>query len=161
MRESSWQSNSSTEAIEKLQRMNRVLLGENHLLKSKLKDCEKLNETLKNENDLFSRLHNQSNETQSNSQKRSNMDDLLAGFMAEMRELRLRLEDSIRTNDALRAQLEMRLSEGAGDGSASSAPDQIILIRENDSLRTELLKKDQSNEKLKKTIDGLTREQTR
>ena len=89
------------------------------------------------------------------------MDDLLAGFMAEMRELRLRLEDSIRTNDALRAQLEMRLSERAGDGSASSAPDQIILIRENDSLRTELLKKDQSNEKLKKTIDGLTREQTR
>lgn len=89
------------------------------------------------------------------------MDDLLAGFMAEMRELRLRLEDSIRTNDALRAQLEMRLSEGASDGSASSAPDQIILIRENDSLRTELLKKDQSNEKLKKTIDGLTREQTR
>lgn len=89
------------------------------------------------------------------------MDDLLAGFMAEMRELRLRLEDSIRTNDALRAQLEMRLSEGAGDGSASNAPDQIILIRENDSLRTELLKKDQSNEKLKKTIDGLTREQTR
>lgn len=161
MRESSSQSNSSTEAIEKLQQMNRVLLGENHLLKSKLKDCEKLNETLKNENDLFSRLHNQSNETQSNSQKRSNMDDLLAGFMAEMRELRLRLEDSIRTNDALRAQLEMRLSEGAGDGSASSAPDQIILIRENDSLRTELLKKDQSNEKLKKTIDGLTREQTR
>lgn len=161
MRESSSQSNSSTEAIEKLQQMNRVLLGENHLLKSKLKDCEKLNETLKNENDLFSRLHNQSNETQSNSQKQSNMDDLLAGFMAEMRELRLRLEDSIRTNDALRAQLEMRLSEGAGDGSASSAPDQIILIRENDSLRTELLKKDQSNEKLKKTIDGLTREQTR
>ena len=89
------------------------------------------------------------------------MDDLLAGFMAEMRELRLRLEDSIRTNDALRAQLEMRLSEGAGDGSTSSASDQIILIRENDSLRTELLKKDQSNEKLKKTIDGLTLEQTR
>ena len=141
--------------------MNRVLLGENHLLKSKLKDSEKLNETLRNENDMFSRLHNQSTETQATSQKRSTMDDLLAGFMAEMRELRLRLEDSIRTNDALRAQLEMRLSEGTDDGSAASGPDQIILIRENDSLRTELVEKDRANEKLKRTIGGLKREQTR
>ncbi|XP_022783797.1 myomegalin-like isoform X2 [Stylophora pistillata] len=160
-RESSPQSNSLFEANEKLQQMNRVLLGENHLLKSKLKDSEKLNETLRNENDMFSRLHNQSTETQATSQKRSTMDDLLAGFMAEMRELRLRLEDSIRTNDALRAQLEMRLSEGTDDGSAASGPDQIILIRENDSLRTELVEKDRANEKLKRTIDGLKREQTR
>lgn len=160
-RESSPQSNSLFEANEKLQQMNRVLLGENHLLKSKLKDSEKLNETLRNENDMFSRLHNQSTETQATSQKRSTMDDLLAGFMAEMRELRLRLEDSIRTNDALRAQLEMRLSEETDDGSAASGPDQIILIRENDSLRTELVEKDRANEKLKRTIDGLKREQTR
>ena len=138
-----------------------MLLGENHLLRSKLKDTEKLNETLRNENDMFSTLHNQSAETQATSQKRSTMDDLLARFMAEMRELRLRLEDSIRTNDALRAQLEMRLSEGTGDGSASSVPDQIVLIRENDTLRTELLEKDRANEKLKRTIDGLKHGQSK
>lgn len=139
-----------------------MLLGENQLLRGKLKDSEKLNDTLRNENNLFSRIHNQSTQTQAaTSQKRSTTDELLAGFMAEMRELRLRLEDSIRTNDALRAQLEMRLSEGTGDGSAASVPDQIILIRENDTLRTELLEKDRANEKLKRAVDGLKQEQTK
>ena len=92
--------------------MNRMLLGENQLLRSKLKDTEKLNDTLRNENNMFSRLHNQSTQDTGH----QSTDDLLAGFVAEMRELRLRLEDSIRTNDALRAQLEKRLlSEGGGE----------------------------------------------
>lgn len=137
-----------------------MLLGENQLLRSKLKDSEKLNDTLRNENNLFSKIHSQSTQTQAASQKRST-DELLAGFMAEMRELRLRLEDSIRTNDALRAQLEMRLSEGTDDKSTGSVPDRIILIRENDTLRTELLEKDRANEKLKRTINGLKQEQTK
>ncbi|KAJ7339463.1 CDK5 regulatory subunit associated protein 2 [Desmophyllum pertusum] len=161
-RASSPQRESSSEATEKLHQINRMLLGENQLLRGKLKDSEKLNDTLRNENNLFSRIHNQSTQTQAaTSQKRSTTDELLAGFMAEMRELRLRLEDSIRTNDALRAQLEMRLSEGTGDGSAASVPDQIILIRENDTLRTELLEKDRANEKLKRAMDGLKQEQTK
>lgn len=138
-----------------------MLLGENQLLRSKLKDSEKLNDTLRNENNLFSKIQSQSSQTPATSQKRSTTDELLAGFMAEMRELRLRLEDSIRTNDALRAQLEMRLSEGTGDKSAGSVPDKIILIRENDTLRTELLEKNRANEKLKRIIDGLKQEQTR
>jgi len=137
-----------------------MLLGENQLLRSKLKDTEKLNDTLRNENDMFSKIQSQSSQTPAASQKRSTMDELLAGFMAEMRELRLRLEDSIRTNDALRAQLEMRLSEGTGDKSAGSVPDEIILIRENDTLRTELLEKDRANEKLKRIISELKQEQT-
>ena len=136
-------------------------MGENELLRSKLKDSEKLNDTLRNENDMFSKIQTQSSQTPAASQKRSSMDELLAGFMTEMRELRLRLEDSIRTNDALRAQLEMRLSEGTGDKSASNVPDKIVLIRENDTLRTEVLEKDRANEKLKRIIDGLKQEQTR
>ena len=128
-------------------------MGENELLRSKLKDSEKLNDTLRNENDMFSKIQTQSSQTPAASQKRSSMDELLAGFMTEMRELRLRLEDSIRTNDALRAQLEMRLSEGTGDKSASSVPDKIVLIRENDTLRTEVLEKDRANEKLKRRTD--------
>lgn len=138
-----------------------MLLGENQLLRSKLKDTEKLNDTLRNENDMFSKIQSQSSQTPAASQKRSTMDELLAGFMAEMRELRLRLEDSIRTNDALRAQLEMRLSEGTGDKSAGSVPDKITLIRENDTLRTELLEKDRANEKLKRIISELKQERTR
>lgn len=142
--------------------MNRMLLGENQLLRSKLKDSEKLNDTLRNENNMISKLHSQSTQAQATSDKQASMDDLLAAFMAEMRELRLRLEDSIRTNDALRAQLEKRLlSEGESEGAAVSGPDRIILIRENDTLRTELLEKDRINEKLKRAIDGLKQEQTR
>lgn len=108
---------------------------------------------------MFSRLHNQS--TQDTGQQST--DDLLAGFVAEMRELRLRLEDSIRTNDALRAQLEKRLlSEGVGEAEGTgSGPDRIILIRENDTLRTEILEKDRVNEKLRRTIEGLKQEKTR
>ena len=142
--------------------MNRMLLGENQLLRSKLKDSEKLNDTLRNENNMISKLHSQSTQAQATSDKQASMDDLLAAFMAEMRELRLRLEDSIRTNDALRSQLEKRLlSEGDSEGGAVSGPDRIILIRENDTLRTELLQKDRINEKLKRAIDGLKQEQTR
>ena len=158
---SSPRSESSYEATEKLHQINRMLLGENQLLRSKLKDSEKLNDTLRNENDMFSKIQSQSSQTPAASQKRSSMDELLAGFMAEMRELRLRLEDSIRTNDALRAQLEMRLSEGTGDKSAGRVPDEIILIRENDTLRTELLEKDRANEKLKRVINAMKQEQTR
>ena len=154
-------SESSSEGTEKLHQINRMLLGENQLLRSKLKDSEKLNDTLRNENDMYSKIQSQSSRTPVASQKRPTMDELLAGFMAEMRELRLRLEDSIRTNDALRAQLEMRLSEGTGDKTVGSVPDKIILIRENDTLRTELLEKDRANEKLKRIIDGMKQEQTR
>ena len=139
--------------------MNRMLLGENQLLRSKLRDTEKLNDTLRNENNMYSKLHNQSTQDTSH----QSTDDLLAGFVAEMRELRLRLEDSIRTNDALRAQLEKRLlSEGGGEaGGTDSGPDTIILIRENDTLRTEILEKDRVNEKLRRTIEGLKQEKTR
>ena len=155
---SSPRSETSSEATEKLRQINRMLLGENQLLRSKLKDSKKLNDTLRNENDLFSKIHNQSTQMQAATSQKRSTDELLAGFMAEMRELRLRLEDSIRTNEALRAQLEMRLSEGTGD---KSVPDNIILIRENDALRTELLEKDRANEKLQKTINGMKQEQTR
>lgn len=108
---------------------------------------------------MFSRLHNQSTQDAGH----QSTDDLLAGFVAEMRELRLRLEDSIRTNDALRAQLEKRLlSEGGGEAEGTgSGPDRIILIRENDTLRTEILEKDRVNEKLRRTIEGLKQEKTR
>ena len=105
---------------------------------------------------MFSRLHNQSTQD-------TGHQSTLAGFVAEMRELRLRLEDSIRTNDALRAQLEKRLlSEGGGEAEGTgSGPDRIILIRENDTLRTEILEKDRVNEKLRRTIEGLKQEKTR
>ena len=70
--------------------MNRMLLGENQLLRSKLRDTEKLNDTLRNENNMFSKLHSQSTQDTGH----QSTDDLLAGFVTEMRELRLRLEDS-------------------------------------------------------------------
>lgn len=153
---------SAADSMEKLHQMNRMLLGENQLLRSKLKDSDKLNDTLRNENRMMSKLHNQSTQAQATSDKQPSTEDLMAAFLAEMRELRLRLEDSIRTNDALRAQLEKRLlTDGGGEGSSLIETDKIILIRENDSLRSELLEKDRINQKLKKAIDGLKQEQAR
>ena len=155
------QNETLSEATEKMHQLNRMLLGENQLLRSKLKDSERLNATLKEENNMFSKLHSQSTQTQDAQLKRSAPEDLLATYMAEMRELRMRLEDSIRTNDALRAQLEKRLSEGTGEGKSEEGPEKIVLIRENDSLRTELLEKDRTNEKLKRTVDELRHQRTR
>jgi len=156
------QSETLPDSAEKLHQVNRILLGENQLLRGKLKDSEKINDTLRNENRMMSKLHNQSTQAQATSDKQPSTEDIMAAFLAEMRELRLRLEDSIRTNDALRAQLEKRLLvDGSDEGGAGHETDTIVLIRENDSLRSELLEKDRINKKLKKAVEGLKQEQAR
>ena len=144
-----------------MHQLNKTLMAENQLLRNKLKDNERLNADLKDEVDRYTQMQRASAQAQTSQPGTSN-DDLLALYMAEMRELRLRLEASIRTNDALQAQLEKQLAQGEnGEGSPPHLPDKLIIIRENETLRTEVLKRDVVNKQLRETIDRLNYEKAK
>ena len=69
----------------------------------------------------------------------SNSNNLIALHIAEMRELRKELEQSIRNNDALRSHLEHRLSEAEKEAEQMKDPHaRVSLIRENDRLRAKI-----------------------
>uniref|UniRef100_A0A8C4SQ80 Myomegalin-like n=1 Tax=Erpetoichthys calabaricus TaxID=27687 RepID=A0A8C4SQ80_ERPCA len=110
-----------------------VLQRQNNLLTEKLKNTEELNETLRSELDLHRSIitsghegyfspkcnnsspaaneqNEQMRETKCNCSGAMNM-DLIAEHLQEIRKLRQRLEESIKTNDRLQEQLERRLAE--------------------------------------------------
>ena len=66
------------------------------------------------------------------------------GHLEELRQLRSRLEESIKTYDDLCAKLEEKL--GAGDGPEGSLRESVALVKENENLR---LKVGKFNEEMK------------
>ncbi|XP_016894037.1 CDK5 regulatory subunit-associated protein 2 isoform X2 [Cynoglossus semilaevis] len=125
---------------------------ENERLQEQLKSSEELNATLRSELDLHQTFmaHNQKQDegqvkeesgTQTEAPKEDGNNslkkaaeqshimnpDLLAEHLQEIRALRQRLEESIRTNDRLREQLEKRLAEVENDSAATN-----IFIRGNE-----------------------------
>ena len=88
-------------------------------------------------------------------------EDLLASYLVEMRDLRMRLEESIRTNDGLRAQLERQLAKSGVSDKNIDLPDKLIIVRENNTLKSDLLERDRNVEKLNKIVENLQREKTR
>ena len=101
------------------------------------------------------------NEAAGTDQRPSN-ESLIAQHIAEMRELRKQLEQSIKNNDALRAQLEYRLSQVEKEAEQMRDPHlRITLIRENDNLRTQLTEKQELIKKQKTTVDQLLKEKGR
>ncbi|XP_032242452.2 myomegalin isoform X2 [Nematostella vectensis] len=116
-------SSQESPVMEKMHKLNKTLMSENQFLRNKLKQNERFNITLKEELDMYHRMrrdsiHSQtsSSPTRSTNTTGSSNDQLLTTYMSEMRALRLRLEESIRTNDALKAQLQRRISEEGRDG---------------------------------------------
>ncbi|KAI1904757.1 hypothetical protein AGOR_G00008980 [Albula goreensis] len=121
------------------------LQRENSRLVEQLKSSEELNDTLRSELDLHRSILTQRDKTPARSSsphqdcdagqdepdpaaqresangKLGAMDpDLLAEHLQEIRSLRQRLEETIRTNDRLREQLERRLSEVEKDPAATN-----------------------------------------
>ena len=97
-------------------------------LREKLHLSEKLNTALKYELEANKRLGSKSGSS----------DEPLMSHLEELRQLRSRLEESIKTYDDLCAQLEEKLkSEGAGkDG--SSLKESLAIVNENENLRLEV-----------------------
>lgn len=150
---------SPTGVIEKMHKLNQTLMAENQFLRNKLKQNERYIATLKDELDLYNRMKNDSAAIQTSPlSPRQPLD--LSEYMKEMRELRMRLEESIRTNDKLRAQLEKRMAGEDADGAKSlvlSSETSIQYIQDNERLRAELLLKDRTIDELKTRIDELGR----
>ena len=105
----------------------RALTREVQALREKLHLSEKLNTALKYELEANKRLGSKSGSS----------DEPLMSHLEELRQLRSRLEDSIKTYDDLCAQLEEKLkSEGGKDG--SSLKESLTLVKENENLRLEV-----------------------
>jgi len=79
-----------------------------------------------------------------------------------MRELREQLEATRKNNDALRRQLEHRLSQVEKDARRLNDPQlKVTLIRDNDAMRAKLSESEASHERMKLRIDELTTEKQR
>ncbi|XP_034047375.1 CDK5 regulatory subunit-associated protein 2 isoform X2 [Thalassophryne amazonica] len=172
------------------------LLRENGRLQEQLRSSEDLNATLRSELDLHrsimaqtgSQHHDQKHtlgQDGTESQKDINKGvgdsptntsgschtmtpDLLAEHLQEIRALRQRLEESIRTNDSLREQLERRLAEVDKDPAATNifihgnedqghlAKEVKFLRKQNQSLKEQLSvssrDKQKENERLRETL---------
>lgn len=127
---------------------------------------EKLEERLES----FSPIHTSSQQnialssdafTQTIPEKTTQMDNnsLIAMHIKEMRELRKQLEETIRNNDALRHQLEERLSQIEHDATMINDPElRVSLIRDNDAMRIKLNEHSAAQKRMKQHIDELMTE---
>uniref|UniRef100_A0A3P9MVD6 CDK5 regulatory subunit associated protein 2 n=3 Tax=Poecilia reticulata TaxID=8081 RepID=A0A3P9MVD6_POERE len=179
------------DAASRLQHLQR----ENRRLQEQLKSNEELNVTLRSELDLHrsimaqTSLHHREQEpvpgqeaaepqtgtreqggdvdSQGGEQPRTMSSDLLAEYLQEIRALRQRLEESIRTNDRLREQLERKLAEVEKDPATNifiqNSEEQGQLVNEvrflweqNQVLKEQLnvgsRDKQKENEKLRETL---------
>lgn len=103
--------------------------------------------------------HNNSNYPGQHSKFLEEDNSLLAMHIKEMRELRKQLEETRRNNDALRKQLEDRLSQVEQDAAKLHDPQlKVTLIRDNDAMRAKLAESEASQERMKIHIDELLRE---
>ncbi len=87
-------------------------------------------------------------------QAKEKTDNLIAMHIAEMRELRRELEQSIRNNDALRTQLEHRLSQAEKEAAQFKDPQmRASLLRENDNLRARIHEKETKIKNLETALE--------
>ncbi|XP_066501258.1 myomegalin-like [Hoplias malabaricus] len=169
-----------------------MLQRENGRLQEQLRSSEELNATLKSELDLtrsiLAHTHVQSSPSPTRSHAQSQTtdrqmeqplkphqesdckiisSDLLAEHLQEIRALRQRLEETIRTNERLREQLEKKLQEAERDPatnifiSGSEEPGQItselhFILEQNRTLKEQLSQgardKQKENDRLRETL---------
>ena len=76
------------------------------------------------------------------------------GHLEELRQLRSRLEESIKTYDELCAQLEEKLKElGGGEGEEDVLKESMSLIKENESLRLKIGKFNEEMQSIQQQLD--------
>ncbi|XP_052443753.1 myomegalin isoform X2 [Carassius gibelio] len=154
----------------------RMLQRENSRLQEQLRSSEELNATLSSELDLTrsvlkhkpqSQTGDKQPEQQNTSASTTISSDLLAEHLQEIRALRLRLEETIRTNERLREQLERKLQEAEKDSATNifitGSEDQThisselhFLLTQNHTLKEQLNQgardKQKENDRLRETL---------
>lgn len=91
----------------------------------------------------------------------SNIDEnsLIAAHIQEMRALRIQLEETIKNNNSLKAQLEDRLCKIENDARQLHDPSlRVSLVRENDELRASLVDYKQQKQNLSEQLEELKEE---
>ncbi|KAI7795654.1 putative myomegalin [Triplophysa rosa] len=154
-----------------------MLQWENGRLQEQLRSSEELNATLHSELDLTRSILKHSPqkhmtdrpaEQQNSSDSKNINSDLLAEHLQEIRVLRQRLEETIRTNERLREQLERKLLEAEKDSAATNifiagSEDQAhisselhFLLTQNHTLKEQLNQgardKQKENDRLRETL---------
>ncbi|XP_016404095.1 myomegalin-like isoform X3 [Sinocyclocheilus rhinocerous] len=154
----------------------RMLQRENGRLQEQLRSSEELNATLRSELDLTRSVlkHKPQSQTEDKQPEQQNMSasktinsDLLAEHLQEIRALRLRLEETIRTNERLQEQLERKLQEAEKDSATNifiaGSEDQAhisselhFLLAQNHTLKEQLNQgardKQKENDRLRETL---------
>ncbi|XP_043085814.1 LOW QUALITY PROTEIN: CDK5 regulatory subunit-associated protein 2 [Puntigrus tetrazona] len=152
----------------------RTLQRENGRLQEQLRSSEELNATLRSELDLTRSVLKHKPQTedkqpqqQNKSESKTINSDLLAEHLQEIRALRLRLEETIRTNERLREQLERKLQEAEKDSATNifiaGSEDQAhisselhFLLTQNHTLKEQLNQgardKQKENDRLRETL---------
>ncbi|XP_051734861.1 CDK5 regulatory subunit-associated protein 2 isoform X3 [Ctenopharyngodon idella] len=158
----------------------RMLQRENGRLQEQLRGSEELNATLRSELDLTRSIlkHDPQNQTEDKQpeQQQQNMSanktinsDLLTEHLLEIRALRQRLEETIRTNERLREQLERKLQEAEKDSAATNifiagsedhqshiSSELHFLLTQNHTLKEQLNQgardKQKENDRLRETL---------
>ncbi|KAK2872302.1 hypothetical protein Q8A67_022199 [Cirrhinus molitorella] len=154
----------------------RMLQRENVHLQEQLRSSKELNATLRSELDLTRSVlkHKPQNQTEDKQPEQQNTSanktinsDLLAEHLQEIRALRQRLEETIRTNERLREQLERKLQEAEKDSATNifiaGSEDQThisselhFLLTQNHTLKEQLNQgardKQKENDRLRETL---------
>ncbi|XP_073727650.1 CDK5 regulatory subunit-associated protein 2 isoform X4 [Misgurnus anguillicaudatus] len=150
----------------------RTVQLENRRLHEQLRSSDELNATLRSELDLTRSILKQTTDKSQEQQKTTDSkgisSDLLAEHLLEIRALRQRLEETIRTNERLREQLERKLLEAEKDSAATNifiagSEDQghinselHFLLAQNQTLKEQLNQgardKQKENDRLRETL---------
>ncbi|KAG1926239.1 CDK5 regulatory subunit-associated protein 2 isoform X5 [Pimephales promelas] len=157
----------------------RMLQWENGRLQEQLRGSEELNATLRSELDLTRSIleHDPQNQTEDEQPEQQQQNtpagktinsDLLAEHLQEIRALRQRLEETIRTNERLREQLERKLQEAEKDSAATNifiagseeqghiSNELHFLLTQNHTLKEQLNQgardKQKENDRLRETL---------
>ncbi|XP_073668675.1 CDK5 regulatory subunit-associated protein 2 isoform X5 [Paramisgurnus dabryanus] len=150
----------------------RTVQLENRRLHEQLRSSDKLNATLRSELDLTRSILKQTTDKSQEQQKTTDSkgisSDMLAEHLLEIRALRQRLEETIRTNERLREQLERKLLDAEKDSAATNifiagSEDQghinselHFLLAQNQTLKEQLNQgardKQKENDRLRETL---------
>ncbi|XP_073727649.1 CDK5 regulatory subunit-associated protein 2 isoform X3 [Misgurnus anguillicaudatus] len=149
----------------------RTVQLENRRLHEQLRSSDELNATLRSELDLTRSILKQTTDKSQEQQKTTDSkgisSDLLAEHLLEIRALRQRLEETIRTNERLREQLERKLLEAEKDSATNifiaGSEDQghinselHFLLAQNQTLKEQLNQgardKQKENDRLRETL---------
>ena len=112
--------------------------------------------------ELEEKISNEDVKREINSEKKAANDELIALHISEMQKLKKELELSIKNNDELKSQLELRMLMIEKDATNIKDPKlRVNIIRDNDILRSQSIERQNAVSRLQAVVDQLLAEKKR